>query len=91
MKGNIVAGIIGFIYLTLAGIAGGGEFLLVVFIYLVFALGLIWFAKDLGEYTGTVKFIQLTSKSPGFLVRIVGWMLLLLPVGIVIYWAIIGV
>jgi TRAP-type C4-dicarboxylate transport system permease small subunit len=50
-------------------------------IVLVFALVLIWFGDELGEMTGNyANFHQIDQKSPGCLVRLVGWMFLSYPV-----------
>ena len=48
---------------------------------LAFPLACIWYGDDLGEYyQDGILFPRITTASPGRLVRLGGWMLLLLPV-----------
>jgi hypothetical protein len=53
--------------------------LLIVAAGLVFPLTCIWFADELGEYVGTLPGPAINRKSPAWMVRIGGWVLLLLP------------
>jgi hypothetical protein len=43
-------------------------------------LGLIWFGDELGDLTG-IRAGQVTKRSPGFLIRIFGWLFLLVIIG----------
>ena len=59
--------------------------LLIVCAGLLFPLACIWFGDELGEYLGALPGPGITRKSPGWMVRIGGWVLLLLP-AIVFLW-----
>lgn len=51
-------------------------------VFLILPLALIWFGDDLGAYVGPSfrpSPRRITSRSPGSLVRILGWVLLLFP------------
>jgi hypothetical protein len=53
----------------------------VVFGYLIFCLGCIWYGEELGDFVGIGgKGIFISSPTPGRLIQIVGWLFLLLPV-----------
>ena len=49
---------------------------------LLLPLACIWFGDELGEYVGGGS--SITQKSPGWMVKIGGWVLLLLPA--IRYW-----
>lgn len=53
--------------------------ILLMLIGLAFPLACIWFGDEVGEYTGPL-WRPITKTTPGGLVRLGGWMLLLLPV-----------
>ena len=53
--------------------------ILLMLIGLAFPLAFIWFADEVGEYAGPL-WRPITKTTPGNLVRLGGWMLLLLPV-----------
>ena len=46
---------------------------------LLLPLACIWFADELGEYVGTFPGPEVNRKSPGWMVKLGGWILLLLP------------
>jgi hypothetical protein len=54
---------------------------------LLLPLACIWFGDELGEYVGAVPGPAIMKKSPGWMVKLGGWFLLLLPVmiGAVLY------
>ena len=54
--------------------------LLAVAAYLLLPLLCIWFGDEMGNYTGTLPGPAINKPTPGCLVRIGGWVLLLLPV-----------
>jgi hypothetical protein len=91
MRSKILSLIIAVIYLVIAGLAGGIGAIIRVCIMLVLPLGCIWFGTAMGGYTGTMRLHPITSSSPGWLVRIVGWILLLLPVIVLIIYLIRGI
>jgi len=49
-------------------------------IYLFFALSLIWSAESWGSYTGRMAHSTVDSPTPPVLVKLGGWLLLLLPI-----------
>jgi len=46
---------------------------------LLFPLACIWFADELGEYVGVLPGPAINRKSPAWMVKLGGWILLLLP------------
>ena len=58
--------------------------LLIVCAALLLPLACIWFGDEFGEYVGTVPGPAINRKSPGWMVKIGGWVLLLLPA--IIFW-----
>lgn len=46
---------------------------------LLFILACIWFGEELGEYVGSLPGPAITQRSPGWMVKVGGWVLLLLP------------
>jgi hypothetical protein len=53
--------------------------ILLMLVGLAFPLAFIWFGDEVGEYAGPL-WRPITKTTPGNLVRLGGWMLLLLPV-----------
>lgn len=47
---------------------------------LLLPLACIWFADELGEYVGVLPGPAINRKSPAWMVKLGGWILLLLPV-----------
>jgi len=77
--------IIAVTYLVIAYVYGGGELLFRTFIYLALPMTAIWYGEELGSYMGTMRLHQVTAQTPGIIVVIGGWILLLLPVVAGIY------
>jgi hypothetical protein len=48
-------------------------------------LEVIWYADEIGSYTGGTFSGWITSPTPGWLVRILGWIFLLTPSIVIIY------
>ena len=46
---------------------------------LLFPLACIWFGDELGDYVGTLPGPAITHTTPGWMVKLGGWVLLLLP------------
>ena len=46
----------------------------------IFPLGCIWFAEEMGSYIGPLSRSLITKPTPKWLLRIGAWLLLLLPV-----------
>ena len=58
-----------------------------VLIWLVFSLGLIWYGDELGEGTVGARYGLVSSPSPGWAVRMMGWVFLVMPAVIFVsYW-----
>jgi len=71
--------IIALIYLLISTFAGGIGGILRVFAFLVIPMACIWFGDEMGDYVGYLGSQSITSKTPGFMVRFGGWLLLLSP------------
>lgn len=84
---RILSALLAIIYIICAYAAGGGEASCKVIIFLIFPLGCIWFSQAMGDYTGPTTSMPITQASPGLMVCILGWVLLLLPIvtGIIVY------
>lgn len=75
--------VIAIVYLILAFALGGLEWSLITLGLLIVALALIWFGEEMGDYIGGFHRIgkpYITKRSPGSLVSLFGWALLLLPI-----------
>ena len=46
---------------------------------LAFPLACIWFGDEMGDYYGTLPGPAITRTTPGWMVKLGGWVLLLLP------------
>ncbi|MBN2217650.1 MAG: hypothetical protein JW719_09780 [Pirellulales bacterium] len=53
-------------------------------LFLFVPLGLIWFGDELGSLTG-LHYGIIDQESPGFLIRLFGWILLMAPLGVGIF------
>ncbi len=62
---------------SLTGILGA---LLLTAAALLLPLACIWFGDELGNYVGTVPGPAINKPSPGWMVKVGGWVLLFLPV-----------
>ena len=75
------------VYLIAAFIYGGWELLLMALIVLIMPVAMIWFGEEIGDYVGGFHRIgkpYITKRSPGSLVSLFGWALLLAPFAIII-------
>jgi hypothetical protein len=77
---RLISALIALIYLAIAFAHGGMEATFKIGIFLIFPLACIWFADAMGGYVGPTTSMAITAPSPGAIVRILGWVLLLLPV-----------
>ena len=78
---------IALVYLVAALIYGGWELLLIAAIVLIMPMAMIWFGDEIGDYVGGFHRIgkpYITKRSPGSLVSLFGWALLLAPVVIIV-------
>jgi len=53
-------------------------------LWLVVCLGCIWWGDELGEGLVGAKFGLISSTSPGWAVKLIGWVLLLLSAAVVL-------
>jgi hypothetical protein len=78
-RNRVISGLIAVIYLVVAAAHGGIESALQVGICLILPVSCIWFAEAMGGYVGPAATYAITKASPGLIVCILGWLLLLLP------------
>ena len=55
--------------------------------WLGLSLGLIWYGDEIGEGLTGACYGLVSSPSPGWAVQLVGWMFLLMPAAIVIFYS----
>lgn len=67
-------------YLGLAYCTHGWELVWRVAIFLVLPMACIWFGEEMGGFTGMTGRGAITGTTPGWLVAVGGWILLLLPI-----------
>jgi hypothetical protein len=53
--------------------------------WLGISVGCIWFGDELGEGMVGAKYGLVSSTSPGWAVKLIGWLLLVLPAGVLIW------
>ncbi len=75
-----LSGIVFLAYYVLAYAKAGNEAALMVMIFCLLPLACIWFGEAMGGYTGPAGATGITAPSPGIMVCILGWLVLLLPV-----------
>ena len=85
MIGKGLSAIIAVGYIGVACVSGGGEAAIVCIVYLILPLAYIWFSEEMGEFTGIMRGHLVTSTSLGCAVAGMGWVLLLLPVVVGLY------
>ena len=85
-KNRALSGLLAAIYLVVAAFARGAEAAFQVSMFLILPLGCIWFSEPMGGYVGPAWRGAITSPTPAVFVCIGGWLLLLLPLGIAIYY-----
>jgi hypothetical protein len=82
---RVLSVLLAVIYIIVGTVAGGAEVGFKVFAFVILPLACIWFADAMGGYTGqTWTGMPITAPSPGVIVCIVGWLVLLSPVVFVI-------
>ena|SRR5215204_936255 len=54
---------------------------------LLFPLACIWFGDELGDYVGMLPGPAISKSTPGWMVRLGGWFLLLMPPPVVLWLA----
>ena len=58
---------------------------LVTMIYAVLPLACIWFGEGMGDYIGSAPGPAINRRTPGWMIKIGGWLLLLLPAMIFLF------
>ncbi len=86
-KNRVLSGMLAVFYLVVAAFGGGAEVAFKVGVFVVLPLACIWFSEAMGGYVGPVWRGKITSPTPAIFVCIGGWLLLLLPLGIGIVYA----
>lgn len=74
-----LSGLIAIIYIGGAAYSDGFGMAVRIGSVLMLPLACIWYSDELGEFTGFASYHKITSKSPGCLVRLAGWLILLGP------------
>lgn len=67
------------VYLVAALTSEDVEVILPVLGFVLLSLACIWFGDEIGDYTGWMGPRPITARTPGGMIRFVGWLLLLLP------------
>ena len=83
---RILSVLVAITYIVLAAIFSGGALAFKIGLFVILPLACIWFSDSMGGYTGFLPLgdYPITQQSPGILVRIMGWVVLLLPVVIAV-------
>jgi hypothetical protein len=71
-------------YLALGYWIGGPYTVIQTAVFLLFPMAAIWFSEELGSLTGNIRLQFIDRTSPGLLVAIFGWLLLLPVIGVFI-------
>jgi hypothetical protein len=87
---RLLSGLLAAIYIITAFAEAGAEAGLKVVGFVILPLACIWFGDEMGDYIGQSGSGYITQKSPGFLVCILGWLLLLFPIVIEVVFALAG-
>ena len=87
---KILSALVAITYIVIAVVHGGAKTAIEFAIFLILPLGCICFSDAMGGYVGLglMEFgAPITNRSPGILVYIMGWVVLLLPIiaGIIFY------
>jgi hypothetical protein len=83
-KNRFFSGLLAIIYVLGGFLAGGGKGGFIMFGFVILPLACIWFADAMGGFTGLSTDIWISAPTPGVIVCIAGWILLLLPVIILV-------
>jgi hypothetical protein len=81
---RILSGLVCVVYGLIAFSNGGALGLLMTIGLIIFPIGFIWYADEIGGYTGSTFSGYITNSSPTGIIRILGWLFLLSPIAIVI-------
>ena len=75
-----LSGLLAIIYIAVACVGSGAEFGFKAGMLVVLPLACIWFGEAMGGYIGPTPHGGFTSPTPGLVVCILGWVILILPV-----------
>jgi hypothetical protein len=87
---RILSGLLVVFYITTAFATSGAKSAFVWLLFVILPLACIWFGDEMGGYTGASWGGAITDQTPGLLVCIAGWLLLLLPIFLGIYLTLAG-
>ena len=87
---RILSGLLAVIYVITASAELGAKSGFVFLIFVILPLACIWFGDEMGGYTGASWGGAITDTTPGLIVRISGWLLLLLPIFLGVYFTLAG-
>lgn len=59
---------------------------LLVTAFLLLPLACIWYADEIGGYVGMLPGPNISRRTPGAFVKVGGWVLLMLPALVFVYW-----
>lgn len=76
---RILSALLAVIYMVGAFVTGGAENGFKVLGFVILPLACIWFGEAMGGYTGPTTIINITAPTPGLIVCMVGWVLLIVP------------
>ena len=81
LKSRLLSGIVALLYLGAAIVDGDSLVIGKITVFLILTLAFICYSDAIGGYTGHLSFDRppITQKTPGILVAIFGWILLLIP------------
>ena len=87
LANRILSALVGCAYVGLACSFRDAEFAAIMGTFLILPLACIWFGDELGSYIGPAGIVlcSITFPTPGVMLRVGGWLLLLMPAGIVGY------
>ena len=90
MISKILSLLIALAYITIALLSGAGWQTSKLVAFLLLPMACIWFSDEMGNYTGLLMQGGPMTETPGCLVVVGGWLLLLLPVFAAVYFRLHG-
>jgi len=87
---RILSGLLAAFYIIGACMDSGVELAWKAAAFVILPLACIWFADAMGDYIGPTSSGAITNTTPGWLVCIGGWIVLLLPIIVGIMYALVG-
>jgi len=84
---RVLSGLLAVLYIIVAAYGSGAETAFKVGLFVVLPLACIWFSEPMGGYVGPVWRGAIASPTPAVFVCVGGWLLLLLPLVVEIFYA----